>query len=81
MPVPLQAPPQLLKDQPESGLAVSVTVVFVANEAEHVPRQLLIPDGLLLTEPFPETVTVSVNVAVVVNVTVTVRLVVMVTVH
>lgn len=81
VPVPLHAPPQPLKDQPESGLAVSVTVVFAANEAEHVPRQLVIPEGLLLTEPFPEIVTVRVNVAVVVNVTVTVRLLVIVTVH
>jgi hypothetical protein len=79
--VPLQAPPQPPKDQPESGLAVSVTVVLAAKEAEHVPRQPLIPDGLLLTEPFPDTVTVRVNVAVVEKVTVTVRLVVMVTVH
>lgn len=81
VPVPLQAPPQPLKDQPESGLALNVTVVLTANEAEHVPRQLLIPAGLLLTEPLPDTVTVSVNVAVVENVTVTVRLVVIVTVH
>jgi hypothetical protein len=79
--VPLHAPPQALKDHPESGLAVSVTVVFAANEAEHVPRQLLIPAGLLLTEPFPDTVTVSVNVVVVENVTVTVRLLFIVTVH
>ncbi len=79
--MPLHAPPQPLKDQPESGLAVSVTVVFAANAAEHVPRQLFIPTGLLLTEPFPETVTVSVNVAVVENVTVTVRLEFIVTVH
>jgi hypothetical protein len=81
VPVPLHAPPQPLKDHPESGLAVSVTVVFAANEAEHVPRQLLIPAGLLLTEPFPDTVTVSVNVVVVENVTVTVRLLFIVTVH
>lgn len=79
--VPLQAPLQVGVDQPLSGVAVSVTVVLAAKEAEHVPRQLLIPDGLLLTEPFPDTVTVSVNVELVEKLAVTVLLASIVTVH
>ncbi|KJU86733.1 hypothetical protein MBAV_001070, partial [Candidatus Magnetobacterium bavaricum] len=41
-----------LKVEPESGVAVRVTGVLAAKEAEHVDPQL-IPEGLLVTVPLP----------------------------
>jgi hypothetical protein len=73
-------PLQLSTNEPELGVAVSVTVPGL-NEAEQVLPQL-IPDGLLVTVPLPapDFVTVSVNVAAA-NVTLTVRLLFIITVH
>ena len=51
-PVPEQAPDQPANIEPETGLAVRVTEVPWANEAEQVPPQL-IPEGLEVTVPEP----------------------------
>src|SRR5512132_1479921 len=61
-PVPVQSPPQPVKVEPASGVAVSVTAVPDGNEAEHVAPQS-IPVGELVTvpEPDPAFVTVSVG--------------------
>jgi hypothetical protein len=53
-------PLQLCTAEPASGVAVSVTVVFLAKLAEHVVPQL-IPAGLLVTVPLPVLTTVSVT--------------------
>ena len=52
-PVPVQPPPlQPVKVEPVAGVAVKVTAVPVAKEAEHVvPHE--IPAGLLVTVPVP----------------------------
>jgi hypothetical protein len=53
VPVPEQpAPDQPANVEPESGLAVSVTIEPTAKLAEHVPPQS-IPDGELVTVPEP----------------------------
>jgi hypothetical protein len=55
---PLHAPLKPEKLEPAAGAAVRLTVLPPANEAVHVPGQL-IPAGVLVTVPLPETVTVS----------------------
>ena len=53
VPVPLQSPPdQPVKFDPESAAAVSVTVVPVGNDAEHVAPQSM-PVGDDVTPPVP----------------------------
>src|SRR6266516_5016755 len=61
-PAPVQSPPQLVKLEPASGAAVSVTIVPFVNEAAQVAPQS-IPAGELVTvpEPGPAFVTVSVG--------------------
>jgi hypothetical protein len=58
--VPLHAPDQPAKVDPEAAAAVSVTCVPLAKFELHVPGQLM-PEGLLVTvpEPEPDGVTVS----------------------
>jgi phage tail protein X len=51
-PVPVQAPLQPVKVAPAAGVAVSVTAVPAANDAEHVVPQLM-PAGVLVTVPGP----------------------------
>jgi hypothetical protein len=55
---PEQAPLNPEKLYPEAGVAVSVTLVPLLKFAVHVPGQL-IPAGLLVTVPLPETETLS----------------------
>jgi len=53
VPVPLQPPPlQPVNVEPVAGVAVSVTIVPLANGAEHVAPQV-IPVGELDTDPEP----------------------------
>jgi hypothetical protein len=52
-PVPEHAPPQPAKLEPAAGVAVSVTVAPLSNEAEHVEPHS-IPAGLLTTVPEPD---------------------------
>jgi hypothetical protein len=54
--VPLQAPLQPLKPEPVAGVAVKVTCVPLAKLALQVAPQL-IPEGELVTMPFPDTLT------------------------
>src|SRR3984957_7396812 len=56
-PLPLQAPPQLLRDQPFAGVAVKVTCDPPMNVALQVDGQLT-PAGLLDTLPLPVMLTV-----------------------
>ncbi len=72
VPLPLQAPLQPVKVEPEAGVAVRVTVVPLGKDAEQVGPQL-IPAGLLVTVPLPlpALVTVRVNPIVKVKVAVT----------
>ncbi len=59
--VPLQVPPlHPLKTLLVAGFSVSVTCVFAAKLAEHVPGQLM-PAGLLVTVPVPEVGPVMLN--------------------
>jgi hypothetical protein len=51
-PVPLHAPPQPAKVEPESGVAAKLTTVPLAKLAEHVVPQE-IPEGVLVTVPVP----------------------------
>jgi phage tail protein X len=55
-------PPQPANMDPAAGVSVRVTEAFCANVAEQVDGQLM-PAGLLVTVPVPETVTVSCGVA------------------
>lgn len=52
-PVPVQSPLQPAKEEPEAGVAVSVTLLPSAKVALHVGPQL-IPPTELLTVPLPE---------------------------
>jgi hypothetical protein len=61
VPVPEQSPDQLENDEPEVGVAVNVTVDPPANDAEHVPGQL-IPAGEEVTVPPPAPPTATDNV-------------------
>jgi type VI protein secretion system component VasA len=56
--VPLHALPYPENVKPEPAVAVSVTLVPDANEAEQVVGQLM-PAGLLVTVPVPVTETVN----------------------
>ena len=64
-PVPLHPPPlQPTKIEPAAAVAVSVTELFVGNEALQIFPQLMLPDGLVLVTvpvPVPALVTVSVE--------------------
>lgn len=55
---PVHAPDHAEKMFLAPAVAVSATCVFCGKAAEHVPGQL-IPAGLLVTVPVPETLTVS----------------------
>jgi hypothetical protein len=55
---PLQSPVNPENVNPEAGVAVSVTVVPLSKPALQVDGQL-IPAGLLVTVPWPETATVT----------------------
>jgi hypothetical protein len=57
-PLPLQAPPQLLRTQPLAGVGVKVTCDPPAKAWLQVDGQL-IPAGLLATVPLPVTLTVK----------------------
>src|SRR6267142_1996575 len=61
VPVPVQPPPlQPVKAEPAAGVAVSVTAVPLANEAEHVvPHE--IPAGVLVMVPLPVPVLLTVS--------------------
>jgi hypothetical protein len=52
LPVPVHAPLQPVNVDMPSGIAVSVTIVPVPNNAEHVAPQLM-PAGLDVTLPLP----------------------------
>jgi len=58
--VPLQAPLQPAKVDPDAAAAVSVTCVPLAKFEVHVPGQLM-PDGLLVTVPVPDPDVVTVR--------------------
>jgi hypothetical protein len=51
--VPEHAPDQPANTDPDAGVSVNTTDVPCANDAEHVPPQL-IPAGVLETDPDPE---------------------------
>jgi hypothetical protein len=57
-PLPLQAPDQPANVDPVTGVAVSSTVMFQGNEAEHATPQLM-PAGREATVPEPEPFTVT----------------------
>src|ERR1700730_11833279 len=59
-PDPLHAPPQRVKLDPAAGVAVRLTREPSMNDALQVDGQS-IPDGLDVTRPSPETLTVSVR--------------------
>jgi len=58
--VPVQAPVQPAKVDPEAAVAVSITCVPLGKLALQVPGQLM-PDGLLVTVPVPVPVVVTVS--------------------
>ena len=63
-PVPVHAPPHAVNLEVESGVAMRVTDVPLAKEAEQTPALQLIPAGVLVTLPLPVegiTVTDAVN--------------------
>jgi hypothetical protein len=60
-PVPLHAPLQPAKVEPESGVAAKLTTVPFAKLAEHVVPQE-IPDGVLVTVPVPAPLLATVRV-------------------
>jgi len=55
---PLQAPPKPVNWNPEAAVAVSVTVVPGPKLAVQVVGQLM-PAGVLVTVPLPDTATVN----------------------
>src|SRR5262249_30016859 len=59
-PVPLQAPDEPAKTEPEAAFWVSVTLVPWLNGAEQVPGHL-IPAGELSTSPLPVPLTVTLS--------------------
>lgn len=62
MPVPVQAPDQPANSFPESGVAVSVTEVLIANGAIHaVPQSMPEGEEVMVPFPVPERTTVSVT--------------------
>jgi hypothetical protein len=65
VPVPVQAPLQPAKVEPDAAVAVSVTEVPLEKLAVQVPGQL-IPAGLLVTVPLPVPAVVTDNANVVV---------------
>src|SRR5262245_6833507 len=61
VPVPVQPPPlQPVKLEPAAGVAVRVTAVPLANEAEHVAPHVM-PAGALVMVPLPAPVLLSVS--------------------
>ena len=56
----MQSPPQAVKVEPASGVAVSVTIVPFANEVAQVMPQS-IPAGELVTVPEPDPAFVTVS--------------------
>ena len=58
--LPVQAPDQPIKVEPEAGVAVNVTLLLVAKFAEQVAPQL-IPVGKLVTVPVPVPDLLTVN--------------------
>ena len=61
-PVPEQPPPlQPVKVEPAAGVAVRVTTVPLANEAEHDAPQAM-PAGALVTVPLPTPLGLTVSV-------------------
>jgi len=61
-PVPEQPPPlQPVKAKPAAGVAVSVTAVPLANEAEQIAPQEM-PAGVLVTVPMPTPLGLTVSV-------------------
>src|SRR5271170_1094459 len=60
LPAPLHAPLQPPKTQPLAGVSLRVTCVPLAKLALQVDPQL-IPDGVLVTVPLPDTPTESVG--------------------
>src|SRR5215475_1107636 len=77
---PLQSPPQPMKTELVSAVAVSVTVVPVLNPAEQAVPQL-IPAGLDTTRPLPVPLAETVKGTGSLKLAVTVRAAVIVTVH
>ena len=62
VPVPEQPPPlQPVKVEPAAGVAVRVTTVPLANEAEHDAPQAM-PAGALVTVPLPAPLGLTVSV-------------------
>ena len=61
---PAQAPLQPANVEPEDAVAVSVTVLFLTNAAEHWLPQLM-PEGLLVSVPLPAPLLLTVRMAVV----------------
>jgi hypothetical protein len=56
---PKQLPTQPTKAAPEFGVAVNVTVEFAANADVQVPEEHCMPEGVDVTEPAPEMLTVK----------------------
>ena len=64
VPVPEQPPPlQPVKMEPAAGVAVNVTTVPLANDAEHFLPQEMLP-GALVTVPVPGPLLLTVSVKV-----------------
>lgn len=81
--VPVQAPVQPAKDEPDAGEAVKITLVFSLKVALHVEPQSM-PAGVLVTVPVPEPVSVtesSLAIVSMLNIAVTAALLARATVH
>jgi hypothetical protein len=59
-PVPLHAPPQPAKLEPDAGVAVRLTLVPCAKLVVQVEPQLM-PVGVLVTVPAPDPLLLTVN--------------------